>query len=322
MANGENAAAAGLVLGGISAVTGIISAIDGAGRANEANRRAKQNAEIQRAQQEGAAQITNAYNKLVHAADQINYQRQREYEYETSIRNWNYQTEIQDFQYLQAAKQFQGSIEATQQQLIYNSVAERQAVESEQAAFNEMMNQQAFQREGMLIEQLQNEGKAAMMQAGGSRTKAIQSTIAEVGRNSAILRASLMSSGAQSERNIRDISMSRYADDIKARNAMMIEPERLPDIPKPTMAPERIFVEPMAATAGYIPGPATQSVGAPIFQGLSSAAATVGGMAMQASYYGRNSGGTTTTKPTPVTPQTFDYKPSSPKILTDYNSRA
>ena len=33
------------------------------------------------------------------------------------------------------------------------------------------MNQQAFQREGMLIEQLQNEGKAAMMQAGGSRTK-------------------------------------------------------------------------------------------------------------------------------------------------------
>jgi len=294
----DTAAIIGGVFGGISAITGIASAIDGAGRANEANRRAKQNAEIQRAQQEGAAQVTNAYNKLVHAADQINYQRQREYEYETAIRNWNYQTEIQDFQYLQAAKQFQGSIEATQQQLIYNSVAERQAVESEQAAFNEMMNQQAFQREGMLIEQLQNEGKAAMMQAGGSRTKAIQSTIAEVGRNSAILRASLMSSGAQSERNIRDISMSRYADDIKARNAMMIEPERLPDIPKPTMAPERIFVEPMAALPGFVPGPATQSAAGPIFQGISSAAATVGQMAMQASYYGRNSG-TPTPKPAP-----------------------
>ena len=298
MANGENAALAGGIFGGISAITGIISAIDGAGRANEANRRAKQNAELQRIQQEGAAQVTNAYNKLVHAADQINYQRQRQYEFETAIRNWNYQTEIQDFQYLQAAKQFQGSVEATQQQLTYNSVAERQAVESEQAAFNEIMNQQAFQREGMLIEQLQNEGKAAMMQAGGSRTKAIQSTIAEVGRNSAILRASLMSSGAQSERNIRDIAMSRYADDIKARNAMMIEPERLPDIPKPTMAPERIFVEPMVAMPGYVPGPAMQSAAAPIFQGLSSAAATVGGMAMQASYYGRNSG----TKPTPQTP--------------------
>ena len=299
MADGENAALAGGISGGISAVTGIISAIDGAGRANEANRRAKQNAEIQRAQQEGAAQITNAYNKLVHFADQENYKRQRQYEFETAVRNWNYQTEIQDFQYLQAAKQFQGSVEATQEQLTYNSVAQQQAVESEQAAFNEIMAQDAFQREGMLIEQLQNEGKAAMMQAGGSRTKAIQSTVAEVGRNSAILRASLMSAGVQSQRNLRDIAMSRYADDIKARNAMMIEPERLPDIPKPTMAPERIFVEPMAATAGYIPGAATQSATAPIFQGLSSAAATVGGMAMQASYYGRNSGGTTPQTPPP-----------------------
>ena len=301
MANGENAATAGLVLGGISAVTGIISAIDGAGRANEANRRAKQNAELQRIQQEGAAQVTNAYNKLVHFAEQENYKRQRQYEYETAIRNWNYQTEIQDFQYLQAAKQFQGSVEATQEQLTYNSVAQRQAVESEQAAFNEIMAQEAFQREGMLIEQLQNEGKAAMMQAGGSRSKAIQSTIAEVGRNSAILRASLMSSGVQSQRNLRDIAMSRYADDIKARNAMMIAPERLPDIPKPTMAPERIFVEPMAALPGYIPGPATQSAAAPIFQGIASAAATVGNMATQMSYYGRNSGSTTTQTPPPQT---------------------
>ena len=321
MANGENAALAGGIFGGISAITGIISAIDGAGRANEANRRAKQNAELQRIQQEGAAQVTNAYNKLVHAADQINYQRQRQYEYETAIRNWNYQTEIQDFQYLQAAKQFQGSVEATQQQLIYNSVAERQAVESEQAAFNEIMNQQAFQREGMLIEQLQNEGKAAMMQAGGSRTKAIQSTIAEVGRNSAILRASLMSSGAQSERNIRDISMSRYADDIKARNAMMIEPERLPDIPKPTMAPERIFVEPMAAMPGYVPGPATQSAAGPIFQGISSAAATVGGMAMQAAYYGNRSSSSNTTT-SQVTPQTFNYNPTPPKTPSPYRELA
>ncbi len=310
---GETAAAIGAGFGAVSAITGIIGAIDGAGRANEANRRAKRNAELQRIQQEGAAQVTNAYNKLVHAADKINYERQRQYEYETAIRNWNYQTEIQDFQYLQAAKQFAGSVEATQEQLVYNSVAQRQAVESEQAAFNEIMAQDAFQREGMLIEQLQNEGKAAMMQAGGSRTKAIQSTIAEVGRNSAILRASLMSSGVQSERNLRDIAMSRYADDIKARNAMMIEPERLPDIPKPTMAPERIFVEPMAALPGFTPNPALQSPAGSLFQGISSAAATVGGMAMQAAYYGRNSSNTTTKTTTPP-PQTTSLNYNSSNL--------
>ena len=293
----------------VSTLSGIAQGISGAGAANQANRKAEQNARLQRIQAEGAAQVTNAYNKLVHFADQENYKRQRQYEFETAIRNWNYQTEIQDFQYLQAAKQFQGSVEATQQQLIYNSVAERQAVESEQAAFNEIMNQQAFQREGMLIEQLQNEGKAAMMQAGGSRTKAIQSTIAEVGRNSAILRASLMSAGGQSERNIRDIAMSRYADDIKARNAMMIEPERLPDIPKPTMAPERIFVEPMAAMAGYIPGPARQSAAAPLFAGFAQAA----GAASQAAgaYANYNRPGPA---PTPVIPAYTTTGPSGQTI--------
>ena len=293
--------AAGFIAGAaiVSALTGIASGISGAGAAAQANRRAEQNTRVQQAQAEAAAQTTNAYNKLVHFADQENYKRQQEYQWETAIRDWNYQQEIQDFNYLQAAKQFAGSVELTQEQLVYNSIAERQAVESEQASFNELMAQDAFQREGMLIEQLQNEGKAALMQAGGSRAKAIQSTVAEVGRNSAILRASLMSAGLQSDRNMRDIAMSRYADDIKARNSMMIEPERLPDIPKPIRPPERVFVEPMAATAGYIPGPANQSTAAPLFAGLSAAAGSAAQAAGAYNYYNRP--GTTPSAPAPST---------------------
>lgn len=290
----------------VSAFTGIASGIAGSGAAAKANRDAKRNAELQQIQAQAAADVTNAYNKLVHFADQENYKRQRQYQFDTAVQNWNYQTEIQDFQYLQAAKQFAGSVEATQEQLVYNSVAERQAVESEQAAFNELMAQEAFQREGMLIESLQNQGKVAMMQAGGSRAKAMQSTVAEMGRNSAILRASLTSAGIQSERNMRDIALGRYADDIKARNAMMIQPERLPDIPKPMMPPERIFVEPMAATAGYIPGPANQSTAAPMFAGLSQAASAVGSAAQAYNYYNRT-GPTPTPNPAAVTP----YAPTS-----------
>ena len=84
-----------------------------------------------------------------------------------------------------------------------------------------------------------------------------------------------MSSGAQSERNIRDISMSRYADDIKARNAMMIEPERLPDIPKPIKPPERVFVEPMQVNAAFTPRPAQQNIFAPLVSGLAGTAGTL-----------------------------------------------
>jgi hypothetical protein len=147
-----------------------------------------------------------------------------------------------------------------------------EAQAQEQASLAEILNSAAFQQEGMLIESLQNEGRAALLQAGGSRAKALQSTVAEQGRNAAILSASLVSAGMQSQRNMRDIEMGRYADDLKARNAMMIEPERLPDIPQPIKPPERVFVEPMKATAGYIPAPMQQSIFAPLISGVGGAA--------------------------------------------------
>jgi hypothetical protein len=275
----------------VGAGASVASGIAGAQSASKANQRAEQNAEDQRRAQARAARLQNEYNQQVHEADQENYRRQRAYQWETAIKNWQYQSEIQDFQYLQAAKQFAGSVEATQEQLVYNSVAQQQAVESEQAAYNELLAQDAFQREGMMIESLQNEGRASLMQAGRSRAKAMQSTVAELGRNSAILRSSLMSAGQQSERNMREIALSRYADDIRAKNAMMIEPERLPEIPKPVALPERVFVEPMKVVPGFTPQPIRQSVAAPIFQAIGGAAQGVGAAAGMYAAYG---GGTNT----------------------------
>ena len=255
-----------------SAAASVGSGIAGAQQASSQNARAQQNYEEQKRAAEKAAQQTNEYNARVFEADKENYRRQREYEWETAVKQWQYNSEIQDFQYLQTARQYLGSVENTQQQLTYNSVAAQQAKAQEQASLAEILNSAAFQQEGMLIESMQREGRAALLQAGGSRAKALQSTIAEQGRNAAILSASLLSAGQQSQRNMRDIEMGRYADDLKARNAMMIKPERLPDIPTPITPPERVFVEPMEATAAYIPAPIQQSTLAPIISGISSAA--------------------------------------------------
>ena len=270
------------VTAGISAASSIASGISGSMNASAANRNAQRNYEAQQRAAQRAAELQNSYNRLVSEADKINYQRQRDYQWDTAVQNWQYQTQIKDFEYLQSAREYQGSIENTQQQLTYNSIAAREAQEQEQASLAEILNNDAFQREGMLIESLQNEGRAAMLQAGGSRAKAIQSTVAEQGRNSAILSASLISAGQQSQRNMRDIEMGRYADDLKARNAMMIEPERLPDIPQPIKPPERVFVEPMKSTAGFIASPMQQSIFAPLISGVGSAA---GGL-MKADLYG------------------------------------
>ena len=271
---------AAIALGVAGLVTGIAGGIFGSKQASDQNAQAQSNYEAQNRASEKAARNTNEYNRRVFEADKENYRKQRDYEWQTAIQSWQYNSEIQDYQYLQTAKQYLSSVENTQQQLTYNSVAAKEAQEQEQASLTEILNSAAFQQEGMLIESLQNEGRAALLQAGGSRAKALQSTIAEQGRNAAILSASLMSAGMQSERNMRDIEMGRYADDLKARNAMMIEPERLPNIPQPIKPPERVFVEPMQATAGYIPAPIQQSIFAPLISGLSS------GLSSGASIYG------------------------------------
>ena len=261
-----------IALAGIGAASSIIGGIFGAVQADQQNQQGQANYEGQQRAAQKAADAQNEYNKKVFAADKANYYAQRQYEWDTAVQSWQYNQQIQDYSYLQTAKQYLSSVENTQQQLTYNSVAAREAQEQEQASLIEILNSAAFQQEGLIIENLQNQGRAALLQAGKSRAKAIQSTIAEQGRNSAILTASLLSAGQQSQRNMRDIEMGRYADDLKARNAMMIEPERLGDIPKPIAPPERVFVEPMQATASYIPAPMQQSIFAPLISGIAGAA--------------------------------------------------
>ena len=259
------------IFAGVSAVASIAGGISASNQAKKNNQRAEQNANEQRAAAKEQADKTNEYNRKVFAADKANYYSNRAYEWETSLRNYKYNQGIQDYQYLQTARQYQSSVENTQQQLVYNSMAAMEARESEQASLNEILSEDAFQRESLLVEQLQKQGQAALMQAGKSRAKAIQSANAQVGRDRAVMRASLDSARLQSERNMRDIALGRFIDDQNVMSSMMIRPERLPDLPAPIQAPERIFVAPIEATEAFVPAPLQQSTFAPMVQGIASA---------------------------------------------------
>ena len=261
----------GAIFAGISAVAAVAGGISASNQAKKNNKRAEQNANEQRAAAKEQADKTNEYNKKVFAADKANYYSNRAYEWETSLRNYKYNQAIQDYQYTQTARQYQSSVENTQQQLVYNSMAAMEARESEQASLNEILTEDAFQRESLLVEQLQKQGQAALMQAGKSRAKAIQSANAQVGRDRAVMRASLNSARLQSERNMRDIALGKFIDDQNVMSSMMIRPERLPDLPAPIQAPERIFVAPIEATEAFIPAPLQQSTFAPLVQGIASA---------------------------------------------------
>ena len=261
----------GAIFAGISAVASIAGGISASNQAKKNNKRAEQNAADQRAAAKEQADKTNEYNRKVFAADKANYYSNRAYEWETSLRNYKYNQAIQDYQYNQTVSQYQSSVENTQQQLVYNSMAAMEARESEQASLNEILTEDAFQRESLLVEQLQKQGQAALMQAGKSRAKAIQSANAQVGRDRAVMRASLNSARMQSERNMRDIALGKFIDDQNVMSSMMIRPERLPELPAPIQAPERIFVAPIEATEAFVPAPLQQSTFAPIVQGIASA---------------------------------------------------
>jgi hypothetical protein len=259
----------------IGAGTSLISGLFGSKSASDQNAQAQANYDQQLKAAQAAADAQNEYNQRAFEVEKQNYENFRRYEWETAVKNWQYNSEVQDFQYLQTVKQFGKSVENTQDQLTYNNIAAMQASEAEQASLQEIMNETAFTMQGALVEQLQAEGRAALGQAGNSRNKAIQSTIASMGRDAAVMDASLSSSVEQMRRNMRDISMRKYGADLQAKASMMIAPERLPDIPMPTQAPARIFIEPMKVMPGAVQAPVQQSVMAPLMSSVAQAGMAV-----------------------------------------------
>lgn len=265
----------GAVLGGISAVTSIVGGIKGSQDAAKANSKREANAEAQRKAAKAQAKRTNEYNKKVFQAEKQDYFDNRQFQYETALKNWRYNQQIRDYEYNAVVQRYAKSVENTDNQLTFNSVAAMDAYAAEQAALNEIRAEDAFNQQGALVDRLQQEGQASMGQAGVSRQKAIQSRIAAAGRNSAIADASLKSSVEQSRRNMRQIALQKYGADMQAKASMMIKPEALPDIPMPELGPARTFVEPMKAEPGFIPDPIKQSTTAPLLSGISSAAGSL-----------------------------------------------
>ena len=245
-------------LGGIGGGLSLIGGVVGAFQASANNSRAAQarNQALEASRQK--ANMTNAYNLERFNAEVNDYIAARQYQYDTAVKQWQYDTEIQDYRYLQETKQYQGSVDNYQKQITFNTLGARMAYESQQAQFNELLASAAFEGEGALIQQLQAEGRASLRQAGGSRTKAIQSTVADIGRNAAILNASLTSGRREFERGMRDVSLQRYGADMQAAANLMIEPERLPELVKPTMGPARTFVAPQVVMPEAVP-PAQQT---------------------------------------------------------------
>jgi hypothetical protein len=263
------------VFAAIGAGVSIIGGIAGAASASSANASAKSAQKKQQKLLNKQAKINNKYSEKAHEAEKKDYFAQREFQFDMANRQFEYDNTIQDYTYLQNVKQYGKSIDQLGTQLVYNSLAAHQAYESTQSQFQELLATQSFAKENLFVERLQNQGAAAVGQAGRGQTKAQQVTLADEGRNLAVLQAELRSGATQGTRQMRDIGIQKYSSDKNAIANLMLRPERAPKPPAPVMGPEKTFIKPARQIPGMAPPPAYTNPLMPLISGISSAAGSL-----------------------------------------------
>jgi hypothetical protein len=263
------------VFAAIGAVASIGGGIAGAVGASNANSRSRSNEKKQQKLLNKQAKLQNEYNDRKVKNQQENYRKQADYNFETALENWRYKTEVRAIQEKVDAQKYLLNVQNSNNQLTFNALAEQQGLSREQLAQQDARNEYAFNRQDLLVAQLESQGKASLGQAGRSRSKSIQSNLAQIGRDIAVMDASLTGEIKQSNLNMFDVRSGRYAADARVEAARMLRPQRLPDIPAPTKPPEPTWLEPMKILPGMAAPAEQQSVFAPLISGIGSAASSL-----------------------------------------------
>jgi len=162
----------------------------------------------------------------------------------TALNDWNHGMAIRDYEYQNQMRAYNKSEQTYKQQLNFNNMAAAVAMESENRWLDERFIEAAFQNQDIVVQQLQEEGQAQLVQSGNSAGKAVQAVIAQAGRNQAILAESILSAKKQSAVNIKKIKTDKYGADLQAEANRMLKPEIAPALPKPIPLPTTIFQDP------------------------------------------------------------------------------
>ena len=269
---------AATILAGVGAAASIAGGIFGSRSASKQNARNRAAQKKQQKLLNKQAKLQNKYNLEKAEVDRENYYKQADYNFQTAIEDWKYKTAIRALQEKTDLRKYYLNVTNSERQLSFNKMAEEQGLTREQLSIQDARTENAFQRQDLLVAELQAAGKAALGQAGRSRNKSIQSSIAQIGRDIAVMDASLTGELKQSALNMFDIRFGRYTADARVEAARMLKPERLPRIPAPVRPPEPTWLEPMKIIPGMAAPAQQQSVVAPIISGIGGAASSLSGI--------------------------------------------
>ena len=173
-----------------------------------------------------------------------NERNERAWRDQTALLDYQHGMAIRDYEYNMQMRAYNKSEETYRQQLNFNNMAAQVAMESEDRWLNERFQETAFANQDLMVQLLQEEGKAALLQSGRSAGKAAQSVMMAAGLNQSKLVESLVSAEKQSQVNRRKIKSDKYGADLMADANRMLKPEIAPALPKPIPLPATIFQNP------------------------------------------------------------------------------
>jgi hypothetical protein len=189
---------------------------------------------------------------------------------DTSVRDYAYTLAIRNFEYANQVRAYNQSEKVYGDQRRLNAMASQNALNDESRRYNELIKGMSFQHQDMLVKALQESG-AAEARAGQGVTAGRLSgaSLAQYGRNQAIMAANLLSAQRESLANEKQVYADQYQADVAADARRMLQPLLAPTPMAPLAMPRATLLDPLKPERGPRPMKGTNTVRTP--SGLSIA---------------------------------------------------
>jgi len=168
-----------------------------------------------------------------------------EYRDATNLANYGQQLQIRNREQESLNKQYIRSSSIYGMQTTLNNDTAKAAREDELRQLQEIGTESAFQLQEQQIEQLQAEGTLRARGATGrTASKLVQSSVADLGRQMAMLNESMEAADRNTRSVMREIQRDKTSADLTAYANRMLQPGVLPDVIAPFRTPLAEYLDP------------------------------------------------------------------------------
>jgi len=197
------------------------------------------------------------------------------YQEASQARDYAHTLAIRNFEYANQVRAYNKSEQVYGDQRRLNRLASQDALANESRRYNEILKGMSFEHQDMLVKMMKEQGVVEAKGGQGiSAGRLSGETMAQYGRNQAIMAANVISAQRESLQNEKQIYSDRYAADVAADAKRMLQPLLAPTPTAPLKMPRPVLLDPLEPRKGPAPIKGTNTVSTP--SGLTIASNAIG----------------------------------------------